>query len=91
MGDSAPLRWRIVARFLGGDMPKILTAVWDKLNGAKAYIGVVITLIGFLAVWIPEAMTAAQADPALITKISGVLVMILGLLHRIAKAIGVPK
>ena len=71
-------------------MPKFLSVIWSKLDGAKAYIGVVIALVGFLASWIPEAMAAAQADPALVTRITGVIVTILGILHKIAKAIGAP-
>jgi hypothetical protein len=85
-----PLKFRLLAKLIGGDMPKILTTIWSRLDGAKTYLGVIITLLGFLAVWLPEVMAAAQADPALVAKVVGVITMILGLAHKVAKAIGLP-
>jgi hypothetical protein len=72
-------------------MPKILTTIWNTLSGYKTFAGLLIVLLTFLSQWIPEAMAAAQADPALVAKITGAFVTVLGLMHKIYKvAFGEP-
>ena len=90
MSGKPPLKFRLLAKLIGGGAPEMLSNVWKYFDGAKTYIGVAIALIGFLVGWIPEAMNAAHADPALVTKIVGTLATILGLLHKAKKAFGIP-
>ena len=71
-------------------MPSVLTNIWKYVDGAKTYIGVAVALIGFLIGWVPDAMHAANADPALVAKIVGTLTAVLGLLHKAVKAFGLP-
>jgi hypothetical protein len=66
-------------------MPKFLTFIWNKLDGYKMYSGLLITLLAFLADWIPQVMAAAHANPDLIAKVVGGIVAVLGILHRIYK------
>ena len=89
MADRPPLRWRIVAKFLGGEMPKFLDVIWKHLDGIKTYLGLLVALVGFLVGWLPEVLAAAQLDPATIAKVVGLLTTVLGLLHRVVKGIQV--
>lgn len=70
-------------------MAKILDKVWQHLSGVKVYLGLLISLIGFLLGWLPEVLAAAQLDPATITKIVGLLTTALGLLHKVVKTVSV--
>lgn len=66
-------------------MPKMLTTLWDKLDGYKMYAGLLITLLAFLADWLPQVMAAAQVDPGIVAKVVGGIVAVIGVLHRIYK------
>jgi len=90
MADKPPLKFRLLAKIIGGDMPKVLENIWKYFDGAKTYIGLVITLVAFLAGWIPELLNTAHANPDTIAKIVGALVTVLGLLDRARKALGIP-
>lgn len=70
-------------------MPKFLDVIWQHLSGAKVYIGLLVSLIGFLMGWLPEVLSAAHMDPATVTKVVGLLTTALGLLHKVVKALSV--
>lgn len=70
-------------------MPKILDVIWQYMSGAKTYLGLLVTLVGFLAGWLPEVLATAELDPATIAKIVGLLTTALGLLHKLVKAVSV--
>lgn len=57
------------------------------LNGKKTYIGLLVTLLAFLAGWLPEALAAAHVSPELAAKIVGGIVTVGGLLHKLVKLI----
>jgi hypothetical protein len=63
--------------------------IWKHLDGAKVYLGLLVTLVGFLLGWLPEVLSAAQLDAATIAKAVGLLTTALGLLHKVVKAISV--
>lgn len=85
---KAPLKLRLLARLMGGGsaVDKI-NALWDWLNGKKTAIGSVILALGFLAAWLPEALPAFGVAPELALKITGVVGVVLGLAHKLYKAL----
>ncbi len=69
-------------------MPKLIGAIWRNLDGIKVYLGLLISLVGFLIGWLPDALAAAQMNPETVAKIIGALTTALGLLHKIVKGFG---
>ena len=86
MGNP-PLKYRLLARLIGGDALKILTTIWEKASGYKTFAGLLITLLAFLSTWLPELLAAANASPELVAKVGGSLLTVIGLLHKLFKVL----
>lgn len=82
--DGEPgLPWwlKVAALTLGVNMQKI----WDFMNGKKVLVGVIVTVLAWLATNAAVILPVLGVDAVLVAKISGVLLTVVGVAHKIYK------
>lgn len=62
--------------------------VWGWLNGKKTVIGALITVLSAIVAFVGVALPAFGVDAVLVAQVTGFIVSVIGLLHKLAKALG---
>jgi hypothetical protein len=76
-----PLWLKISALPLGVNMTKL----WEWLNGKKTLMGIIITVLAWLATNVPVILPAVGIDAILVAKITGILLTVVGIAHKVYK------
>lgn len=63
--------------------------LWEFLNGKKTYIGIAITVLTALAAFLGVVLPVFGVDAVVVAQILGYITLAIGLLHKVAKWLGV--
>jgi hypothetical protein len=93
MGLGTTLRNVLIQRFVSGlvkdirkgEYGQMLQTLWQILNGRKTWLGLVVTFLPQFVDLISQVIHAGGGSPTMFLKIAGILGVILGALHKLAK------
>jgi len=93
MSLATKLRNALIRRFVSGlvnDLRKgeygpMLKSLWAMLDGRKTWLGLIATFLPQFVELIAKVIEAGGASPSTFVRIAGVLTVILGALHKLAK------
>lgn len=90
--SKPPLKFRLLAKLIGGDMPDVLLKLWAFFDGKKtaiaALLQLVADLLNIIIAALPAAAPAIGLEAATALAIVAKLGMVLGLLHKVIKYFG---
>jgi hypothetical protein len=85
--DPGPPWWMKLGALTIGVPMGWLSSFWTFMNGKKTVVGLTITALAWLSTFVPAVMAALGSQPSQIAAVTGVLITVVGIVHKIYKFI----